>query len=91
MKFLGYWKSASTLPVLIEKRTSTSIPINTNCHNKNQSLLREQIIHFIHPKQIYSNDVFINTKILRDIRTHNICKILVDLVPIAKRKSYLKN
>ena len=31
-----FWKSASTLPVLTEKRTSTSIPININCHNKNQ-------------------------------------------------------
>ena len=31
------WKSASTLPKLTEKRTSTSIPINKNCHNKNQS------------------------------------------------------
>jgi len=31
------WKSASTLPMLTEKRTSTSIPINKDCHNKNQS------------------------------------------------------
>ena len=36
MKF-DCWKSASTLPKLTEKRTSTSIPINNNCHNKNQS------------------------------------------------------
>ena len=31
------WKSASALPMLTEKRTSTSIPINKDCHNKNQS------------------------------------------------------
>ena len=31
------WKSASALPMLTEKRTSTSIPINNECHNKNQS------------------------------------------------------
>ena len=32
-----YRKSASALPMLTEKRTSTSIPINNECHNKNQS------------------------------------------------------
>ena len=31
------WKSASALPMLTEKRTSTSIPINNECHNKNPS------------------------------------------------------
>ena len=32
---VSYWKSKSALPVLIKKRTSTSIPINKNVITKN--------------------------------------------------------
>ena len=70
------WKSASTLPALTEKRTSTSIPINMNCHNKKQSGVRDQIIHFIQPKQI--DGMAFN-------KSQNKCWIYV---PIVKLVSY---
>ena len=52
---VNYWKSASTLPVLTEKRTSTSIPINMVCHNKNKLRVREQKIHFYNQNTLMDN------------------------------------
>ena len=72
--------------MLTEKRTSTSIPINVNCHNKNQSVVREQITHFIKPKQIYYKCVFIDLKIIWGIYVPVYSQISIKLFWIGKRE-----
>ena len=58
--------------MLTEKRTSTSIPINNDCHNKNQCLVREQKVHFVKQKQIDCKEfVYKLNKNFRDIRTNS--------------------
>ena len=57
IQIFGNWKSASDLPVLTEKRTSTSIPINIKVITKiNLECEKKEFISYIQNK-IKSNDV----------------------------------
>ena len=48
----NYWKNASTLPELIEKRTSTSIPINVQVITKINAKRENKMTHLKHLKKL---------------------------------------